>query len=404
MKRILIVFLLLGAASFAQNPGASNAESGDDLFKQGQYARAAAAFERLPEPEKTASILNRLGISYHLLGRARDAELAYGRAIKADSDLAAPRNNLGALLYSQRKFSDADSEFRRAADRNSDNTILSENLHLARYARDNTRDARESADRIAATRPLLLETFQNDSGDFLAVVSLLPPGVVLDAAQHALRADVFVARKLYDDAVIAYKRSIAIDRYNANVVNRLGVAYHNLRKLRDAEQQYREALRLRPNHLDAMNNLAVIDYLREDFESALTRYRRALRLQPKSATVLRNMGACLFSLERWDEGMLAYQQALEINPSLFEPQPGGVGSSIQMSQQNTARLNFYLAKIFALRGETDVAISYLFKAVESGFDDAKMIREEQAFKPFASDERFAQVLRVIATAAAAKRS
>src|SRR6187402_1720661 len=114
MKRILLVFLLLfGATAFAQ--------SGEELFRQGQYAQAAAALERLPEPEKTAAILNRLGISYHLLGRARDAELAYGKAIKADSDLAAPRNNLGALLYFQRKFGDADSEFRRAADRNSDN-------------------------------------------------------------------------------------------------------------------------------------------------------------------------------------------------------------------------------------------------------------------------------------------
>src|SRR5436190_10837159 len=169
MNRILLVFLLFGATVFAQ--------SGDEPFSKGQYAQAAAAFERLPEPEKPAAILNRLGISYHLLGRSKDVELAYSRAIKADPDLAAPRNNLAALLYSQRKFSDADSEFRRAADRNSDNTVLSENLHLARYARDNTRDARESADRIAATRPLLLETFQNGSGDFLAVVSLIPPAM-----------------------------------------------------------------------------------------------------------------------------------------------------------------------------------------------------------------------------------
>src|SRR6185295_19464388 len=99
MKRIVLVFLLWGIPAFAQ--------SGDELFLKGQYAQAAAAFERLPEPEKTAVVLNRLGISYHFLGRAKDAELAYGKAIKADSDQAAARNNLGALLYSQRKFSDA---------------------------------------------------------------------------------------------------------------------------------------------------------------------------------------------------------------------------------------------------------------------------------------------------------
>src|ERR1043165_3210505 len=123
MKRIPIVFLLFIATSFAQR----NDERADDLFLKGQYAQAAAAFERLPEAEKTAATLNRLGISYHLLGRLKDAELAYGRSIKADSDLAAPHNNLAALLYSQRKFSDADGEFRRSADRNSDNAVLSEN-------------------------------------------------------------------------------------------------------------------------------------------------------------------------------------------------------------------------------------------------------------------------------------
>jgi len=390
MKRILIVFLLAGTPVFAQ--------SGDELFRQGQYAQAIAAYDRLAEPEKTAAALNRLGISYHLLGRARDAELAYARAIKADSDLAPARNNLAALLYSQRKFSEADGEFRRAADRDGENKVLTENVHLARYARDNARDAREAAERLAATRPLLLEPFQNDSGDFLVIASLIPPAAQLDASQHAIRADVFVARKLFDDGIIEYKKSLAIDRYNAAVVNRLGVAYHNVRKLRDAEQQYREALRLRPNLLDAMNNLAVVDYLREDFESALSRYKRALKLQPKSATILRNMGACLFSLQRWEEGMVAYQQALEINPRLFDPQPGGAGASIQMSQRNTAQLNFYLAKIFALRGEPDVALSYLFKAVESGFNDAKMIREEQAFKPLTADERFARVLEAISIA------
>src|SRR5581483_241460 len=99
-----------------------------------------------------------------------------------------------------------------------------------------------------------------DSADFLAVASLIPPALQQDAGQHAMRADIFVARKLYDDAVIEYKRSLALDRYNSSVVNRLGIAYHNLRKLRDAEQQYREAMRLRPNLSDAMNNLAVVDY------------------------------------------------------------------------------------------------------------------------------------------------
>jgi Flp pilus assembly protein TadD len=387
MKPLPLIFLLLAGPVYAQR--------GEDLFQKGQYAQAVAAFESLTEAEKTGAVLNHLGMSHHLLGRFADAQLAYERALRVDSGLAAARNNLGALYYSQRKFGDADREFRRAADRDADNPVLSQNLHYARYARDNQRDARAQADSLGATQSLLLEPVDQHPGDFLAVASLISPTTRQDAASHTNRADVFVARKLYEDAVIEYKRAFAIDRYDASIANRLGIAYHNLRKFRDSEQQYREAIRLRPNHLDAMNNLAVIEYMRGDYVNALGRYKAALKLKPTSVSVLRNMGACLFALERWEEGIAVYQQALALKPDLFDPQPSGAGPSIQMDQRRSSLMNFYLAKVFALRGNTDVAMSYLFKAVESGFDDIRMLRQEEAFKTLENDERFERVLQLI---------
>jgi Flp pilus assembly protein TadD len=334
-------------------------------------------------------------MSYHLLGRFKEAQSAYELAIKAASDLAAPRNNLGALYYSQRMFGDADREFRRAADRDAENSLLSSNLHWSRYARDNTREARERSSQVEATRQYLLEPVGESFQGFLAVTPLLPATALEQASMHATRGDVFTARKLFDDAVIEYKRALAIDRYDASVANRLGIAYHNLRKYRDSEQQYREAIRLRPNHLDAMNNLAVLDYIRKDYEVALSRYKSALKFKPDSVTILRNMGACLFALERWDEGVAVYQQALALRPDLFEPQPSGAGTAIQMNQQQTAFMNFYFAKIFALRGDKEAALSYLQKAVDYGFDDARMLHAEDAFKGLVADERFERVLQLI---------
>jgi len=380
----------------------ARAQTADELFLGQQYAQAATAYERTLPGEMTPSMLNRLGISHHLLGRFKEAEAAYKLAIKADGDLPAPRNNLGALYYSQRQFGDADREFRRAADHDAVNPALTANLHSGRYARDNSRDARAAAAENLLAMQLLLEPFApaSDSGEFLKVVSLFPNASHEEVAGHVLRGDVFMARKLYEDAVIEYKRALSIDRYDAAAVNKLGVAYHSLRKFRDAEQQYREVLRLRPNYLDSMNNLAVIYYVRENFEGALDRYRKALQLQPNSATLLRNMGACLFSLQRWEDGMQAYMLALSIDPKLFDPQPSGAGTAIQMNQQNSATMNFYLAKIFALRGEKDRALSFLLKAVEFGFDDAQMIKDEPVFRPYLPDERFVKVMETIG----AKRS
>jgi tetratricopeptide (TPR) repeat protein len=335
-------------------------------------------------------------MSYHLLGRFPAAHEAYERAIKADSAAAAPRNNLGALLYSQRKFSEADREFRRAAERDGDNPILSKNLHRSRYARDNSRDAREPALDAEITRRLLLDPLAEYPGEILAVASLIPPAKAQQAAAHYTRGDIFTARKMYEDAVIEYKRSLAVDRYDSAVVNRLGIAYHNLQKYRDSEQQYREALRLRPNHVDYMNNLAVIEYIRSDYESALLRYRAIIKLKPDAIKALRNLGACLFAMERWEEGIAVYQRALALKPDLFAPQPSGAGASVQMSQKNSALMHFYFAKVFALRGEVDTAISYLFKAVDAGFQDLKMLRDEEAFLKIAADERFERVLKSIA--------
>ena len=90
MKRLLPVFLFFSAAAYAQ--------SGEELFQKGQYAQAAAELESQPEVGKSASSFNLLGMSYHLLGRFKEAHDAYERAIKIDTDLAAPRNNLGALF------------------------------------------------------------------------------------------------------------------------------------------------------------------------------------------------------------------------------------------------------------------------------------------------------------------
>ena len=387
MKPVLPLLLLFGVRAYAQ--------TGEELFFSGQYAQAAAEIERVPDTAKTASTLNILGMSYHRLGRFAEAEAAYERAIKADPSLAAPRNNLGAVFYSQRKFSEADREFRRAADRDVDTVVLTENLHRSRYARDNTRDARDMAGQVSITRAFLLDPPTAPPGHFLAVASVFPVTKSLEASSHATRADIFVARKMFEDAVIEYKRALAIDRYDSAVVNRLGIAYHNLRKYRESEQQYREALRLRPNQVDVMNNLGVIDYIRGDYQGALARYKAVLKLKPDAVTALRNMGACLFALERWEEGIAAYSQALALKPDLFDPQPGGPGAAVQMSQRNTAFMNFYLAKVFALRGDKDLAMSYLLKAAESGFDDLNLLRDEDAFKQYVPDERYQRVLKLI---------
>ena len=46
-----------------------------------------------------------------------------------------------------------------------------------------------------------------------------------------------MVRKQYEDAVIEYRKSAALDPYDASVINRLGIGYLQLRMFTDAAKR-----------------------------------------------------------------------------------------------------------------------------------------------------------------------
>src|SRR6185436_19558924 len=111
MWRILGSLLLFTANLFGQ------ASVGNEKFDQKQYVDAANAYERIPAAQRDAGIYKRLGISYQLSNQLKAAENAYRGALRLDQDNANVLNNLAALYYSQRKFSDAERQVRRALEK-----------------------------------------------------------------------------------------------------------------------------------------------------------------------------------------------------------------------------------------------------------------------------------------------
>lgn len=387
MRPVLLILFLSSINLYGQ------ATNGNEYYEKTQYMDAVTAYELVRPPDRDGTLLNRLGISYHMVNRPKEAEAAFKAAIRAVPQDSPAYNNLAALYYFQRKYGNAERELRRALEHNPENTILRRNLRAAKFARENSKKAIEIAGTVVADKPLLV---QQRLGDLLEVVLLLPPPDVQQATLHELRGDTFFARKLFDDAIIEYRKAIGLDRYNASVANRLGLAYHQSQKVKEAEEEYRQALKLNPFYLEALNNLGSIDYSMGRFTRAMDQYRKALKIRPDSPTVLLNIGACLFAMERYDEGYLVYQRALKIDPKSFE-RTSSAGTLIQTTQRNESMMSFYLAKVFAGSGDTDRAISYLYKAVEEGFKDIEKIKSEPSFAVFAGDERFMKLLESLVT-------
>jgi tetratricopeptide (TPR) repeat protein len=379
---VLLFLFLFTANLFGQ------AATANEKFDQKQYADAANAYEKIPAAQRDAGIYNRLGISYHLTNQLKAAENSYKTALRLQPDSADVLNNLAVLYYSQRKFSDAERQVRRAIEKNPENAVLRLNLRAARYARENTKSARDQANSLTKDNPLLVEKRESD---LLQMQILMPAKDIEEATLHERRGDSYFARKMYEDAIIEYKKSVTLDRYNASTLNRLGLVYHQSQKLGDAERYYREAVKQNPYFIEVLNNIGTVEYARQRYDSALEQYERALKIRPESPTILLNKGACLFDMKRYDEALAATRHAIEIDPKVLD-KVSGFGTLIQTSRRSDPMVSFYYAKIYAAQGDKERAISYLNRALDEGFEDFDKIKKEPAFTVLVAEEGYTKLM------------
>src|SRR5436305_3873223 len=132
------------------------------------------------------------------------------------------------------------------------------------------------------------------------------------------RGDIFMARKQYREAIDTFREGSAKDPV---LLNKIGIAYHQMMKLDDARKSYEQALKVKPDYVEVMNNLGTIYYSRKSFRRAIGWYNRALKkagTESKSASIYMNLGTAYFARKQYDRATLAYQQAMKIDPDVFE--------------------------------------------------------------------------------------
>ena len=371
-------------------PGPDYLQIGNTAFAERDFAAAVEAYTQFSPLEIPTSAQNRLAVSYFMAQRERDAEGTYRVATSRDRELAAGFNNFGVLYYARRDFKDAENRFKDALEHHPDNVNFQDNLHAAKYAREHSREAREMADRLAGSNPLLVQRLV---GDVLRVTILIPDDVQDELEGFKLRGDIFMARKMFEDASIEYERSLRIDRYNPHIINKLGLTYLQDQRMNDAERQFKNALDVNPYFLPALNNLGSLEQARNRHNRAMDYYRDALELQPDWTVVLQNIGTLFFAMERYDDGLQMYMEALRLDPTLLDStDEGGLPTLAQATRSNESMVNFYMAKVFASIGDRDRTMSYLYRAVEEGFDDVGMLSSESDFAILAEDQRFVQLV------------
>jgi tetratricopeptide (TPR) repeat protein len=191
-----------------------------------------------------------------------------------------------------------------------------------------------------------------------------------------MRGDIYMARKMYREAVEAYREG---PKGSAILENKIGIAYHQMLMLDQARKQYETAIKLNPKYSEAINNLGTIHYAKKSYRRAVNSYKKALTLAPNSASIHSNLGTAYFARKKYEDALKAYQRALELDPEVFEHR-GANGVLLQeRSVAERAKFHFYLAKTYAKAGNVDRALLYMRKAIEEGFKEREKFVEDPEF-------------------------
>lgn len=203
------------------------------------------------------------------------------------------------------------------------------------------------------------------------------------------RGDLFMVKKMYREAAEAYKEG---PKDSALLLNKTGIAYHQMLDFGDAERYYRLSIRANPNYAEAINNLGTVYYARKSYRRAINEYRKALRLSPKSASLWANLGTGYFARKDYKKAEDAYQEALALDPDVFETH-GTHGVLLQESSvEERAKFHYVMAQGYAKKGMNDRALQYIRKALEEGYKDRKKIADDPAFASMKDLPEFKELL------------
>jgi tetratricopeptide (TPR) repeat protein len=205
------------------------------------------------------------------------------------------------------------------------------------------------------------------------------------------RGDIFMARKMFREAIETYDQS---DPKTAVVLNKLGIAYHQMTNFDLARKFYLQSMRSNPKYPEAINNLGTIYYAQKNYRKAISYYRKALVLAPKSASIHSNLGTAYFARKNYKLALDCYQTALSLDPEVFEHRNSHGVLLQERTVAERAKFHFFMAKTYARSGQTERALLYMRKALEEGFKEKSKFIEDSDFASLRTLPEFDELLKL----------
>jgi Flp pilus assembly protein TadD len=203
------------------------------------------------------------------------------------------------------------------------------------------------------------------------------------------RGDIFMARKMYREAIEAFGEGSLKDPV---LRNKIGIAHHQLMQLDAASKYYGQAVKLKPTYSEAINNLGTVYYAKKNYRRAVSQYKKAIKLAPDSASIHSNLGTAYFARNQIELATQEFRTALQLDPNVFEHHSSYGVMLQERSVQDRAKYHYWMAALYAQEGRNDLALQYLRKALEEGYKERKKLPEDPAFAALRELPEFKELL------------
>ncbi len=307
-----------------------------------------------------------LGDLYYRAGRFDKAEYIYQTLIAQNPNDKESHNRLGVVYATENRVDDAISEFNAALPGTDSVADL-----VAMHARKGDLPAYESQMRnLAASEPT-------------------------DADIQAEMGQVIAALHRPADAAIYFKRALDSDSANLTAINGLGLANLEMEDYRDAEDEFRDCLRLDPTNYSCNDNLAATYLESKRYAEAVPALDLAYKISPERPEALVNYGYLADMHGDWKTAVQYYVKAIAVGPyspeayinlgidyeghALYPLAQSALIKGVAAAPQD-GRIRFLLGRAYAEQGQTSLAMKE-YAAAEKSYDpNIAHIAEEESAK------------------------
>ena len=146
--------------------------------------------------------------------------------------------------------------------------------------------------------------------------------------------------KRVDEAIVYFKKALAIYPSYAEAHNNLGIALVQEGDVDEAITNYETSLEFKPDFLDAHYNLGVALLQKGRLDEAMPHFQKVLELNPDYADADYNLGVIFLQKQQPDDAIRYFQKTLAIQPDYAEAEHGLGLACVQKGQLDEAIAHF----------------------------------------------------------------